>query len=461
MPSLRIEEGFERLYAEPRAFASLLGYVGFPTAKDLEQSPALGSGDFVGKAGVEAFYDQTLRGLPGASVKFRNAKGEVLEEGLGREPKIGSTVTLSIDSEFQSYFARRLEEGLHSLGRTSGVGLAVDPRNGEVLAFVNLPAFDNNALSATGHRDEKRRILESKETPLFIRAVSGMYNPGSTIKPLVGVAALAERVITPAKEIFSPGYLEIPNRYDPSKPTRYVDWRYQGNVNLAAAIAQSSNVYFYVVGGGTEGARGLGVDRLREWWQRFMLGTKTGIDFPGEAAGFLPSIEWKEERGGRAWLLGDTYNVSIGQGDLLLTPIQLVNYIAAIANGGKLYRPTLAMDRPHPEVIGDVSGYAAEIKEVQGGMRRAVTSSLGTARIMNDLAFPVAGKTGSAQIENNKKENAFFVGYGPYSSDGGEANIAIMVLVENSREGSLNAVPVAKDVFAWYYEHRLHGGGTP
>ena len=452
LPTLSVVQAADREYKDPAAFSSILGYVGFPTKKELQdKEDAITSQDLIGKAGIEAFYDDFLRGEAGSRVKARNAKGEVVAPMKEASPQVGQTLALTIDAGFQSYFAHRLKAGLDSLGRISGVGLAIDPRSGEVLAFINLPSYDNNVLSRPGHREEKKEILTASSKPLFNRAVAGVYNPGSTIKPMVAVAALAERVMSPATEIFSPGYLEIPNPYAPDKPTRYADWRYQGNVNLAAAIAQSSNVYFYTVGGGAGSQKGLGIKRLREWWEKFGLGEKTGIDFPGEAAGFLPSPEWKEKTTKHSWLLGDTYNVSIGQGDLLVTPIQLLSYVGAIANGGKVFRPILKKSDSSPEVRRDLSAFAEEIGEVQIGMRRTVTSPLGTARVLSDLPFPVAGKTGSAQIENNKKENAFFVGYAPYENP----EVAILILVENSKQGSLNAVPVAKDVFAWYYENRI------
>lgn len=452
LASLSVVDGTEREYEDPVAFSSLLGYVGFPTAKELEtQGEALTGQDLVGKAGVESFYDELLQGKPGSKVKTRNAKGETIVPITEESPNIGTALTLTIDAGLQEYFAHRFQTALVELGRVSGVGLAIDPRNGEVLAFINFPSFDNNILSRPGHREEKQEILNSPSRPLFVRAVGGLYNPGSTIKPLVAVAALAERVIDPSREIFSPGYLEIPNPYQPDKPTRYADWRYQGNVNLAAAIAQSSNVYFYTVGGGTNSFPGLGIKRLREWWERFALGRKTGIDFPGETDGFLPSPEWKEKTAKRAWLLGDTYNVSIGQGDLLVTPIQLLSYIGAVANGGKIYQPVLNKENSRGTVSGDLSSLTKEIREVQQGMRKTITSSLGGAHLMNDLPIQVAGKTGTAQIENNQKVNAFFVGYAPYE----DPQIAILVLVENAKEGSLNAIPMAKDVFSWYYENRI------
>jgi penicillin-binding protein 2 len=268
---------------------------------------------------------------------------------------------------------------------------------------------------------------------------------------MVGIAALNEKIISPSREIFSPGYLEIPNPYHPENPSKFLDWRYQGNVNLGAAIAQSSNVYFYAVGGGALGIKGLGIGKLRQWWQKFGLGKKTGIDMPGEEDGFLPDPDWKQKTQGRPWLLGDTYNVSIGQGDLLLTPMQLAVYAAGLANGGKFFRPYVSSDNNVPAVNIDLSYLKNEFREVQKGMRQTVTSPLGTAKLLDNLPMATAAKTGSAQIKNNTQENAFFIGYAPYENP----QIAIMVMIENSKEGSLNAVPVARDVFSWYYENRV------
>lgn len=459
LSALTVENTFKRIYPDSRSFSSVLGYVGLPTAANLVSDPDLSPQDLVGKGGVESFYDSALRGTPGGHLTLRDAHGNVLEEQQNSEPKIGPTLTLTIDGEFQKYFFNRMSQGLTGLGKTSGGAIAINPQNGEILSLISFPTFDNGIMSNSGHGDEKREILNSPNKPLFNRTVSGHYSPGSTIKPLVGVAALKEGVIDPGRTIFSPGYLDVPNPYDPTKPTRFLDWRPQGNVNMAAAIAQSSDVYFYEVGGGFGDQKGLGITRLREWWQRFLLDKRTGIDLPGEASGFLPSPEWKQKRDGKPWLLGDTYNVSIGQGDMDITPIQLLNYIAALANGGTIYKPVLNKDESRSTVLADLTYLGPEIAEVQKGMRRTVTSQLGTAYALHDLPFPVDAKTGSAQVLNNTQENAFFVGYIPTTQSGVDngSEIAILILVEHSKEGSLNAVPIAKDVLRWYWEHRLQG----
>jgi penicillin-binding protein 2 len=344
----------------------------------------------------------------------------------------------------------------------------MNPQNGEILALFNIPSFDNNILVSPGLSDQKSAILNSPAKPMFDRAVSGLYSPGSTIKPLNAVALLNEKLINPKTQIFSPGYLDVPNPYDPARPSRFLDWRYQGWVNLDEAIAWSSDVYFYVtIGGlpsgqtavsvsGNQPITPLGIDKLNQWWKKFKLGDLTNIDLPNEASGFLPTPAWKESKFNEPWRLGDTYNVAIGQGDLLLTPIRLLTYISAIANGGKIYQPFIDKDYNQPKVVSDLSYLAPEIKEIQQGMRLAVTDPRGTAYTLNDLPFTLGAKTGSAQIDNNAKENAFFVGYAPYDNP----QIAILILIENSREGSLNTLPVAKEVLNWYYENRLKSAAS-
>ncbi len=451
LPTIVVESDFEREYPKGSVFSSVVGYTGRVTSADLKRDKSLASNGFIGKAGVESYYDKDLQGAPGVVSWARDARGNVVGSEKKQDPLIGKPLRLTIDAEFQEYLHRRLGDGLVSLGRKAGLAVALDPQSGEVLALVSFPSFDNNALSGSGRDEEKLAILNSPDKPLFNRAVAGMYNPGSTMKPLVGIAALREGVIDAERTIFSPGYLEIPNPYNPDAPTRYADWRYQGDVNLASALAQSSNVYFYTVGGGTKDMKGLGISVLREWWKKFRLGTPTGIDLPGEAAGFLPSPEWKEEKTKRPWLLGDTYNVSIGQGDLLVNPLQLISFVAAIATGGKLYRPVVNLNAPHPAMVDDLSSLDVEMREVRKGMRQTITSPLGTIKSLIDLPFVVEAKTGTAQIQNNTKTNAIFVGYAPAP----DPAIALIVLVENSKEGSANTIPIAKDALRWYYENRL------
>ncbi len=448
--SLQIIDDYRRDYTFGPVFAHLIGYTGEVSSSDIIKDKKISLGDEIGKSGLELFYNSFLEGEKGESVNYKNAREEIIENKSAKNPIPGKTLKLNIDSEFQRFFYRRMGLALENLGRQAGVGLAFNPQNGEILAALSFPSFDPNAFILKEKSDERKSILFSKELPLFNRFTSGIYNPGSTIKPLVSVAALKEKIVTPDKSFFSPGFIEIPNPYNPETPSRFLDWKPQGWVNLYSALARSSNVYFYYLGGGFEGFKGLGINKLNEWWRRFNLNEKTGIDLPGEETGFLPNPEEKEKRTGQPWRIGDTYNVTIGQGDVAITPLELLNYIGAIANGGKILKLRVAKDSTS-EILKDISYLAPEIKEVQKGMEDAVEKDYGTAHILNDLPFKVAAKTGSAQVSNNKKTNAFFVGYAPAENP----EIAILVLVENAREGSLNTVPIAKEVLYWYYTNRL------
>jgi cell division protein FtsI/penicillin-binding protein 2 len=251
----------------------------------------------------------------------------------------------------------------------------------------------------------------------------------------------------------------IRNGYEP----RFATQKAHAWVNAQSALARSSNVYFYEVTGGFQNQRGIGIEKLKQWWQLFRLDQKTGIDIPGERVGFLPDPDWKERVKNDPWRVGDTYNVAIGQGDFMVTPLGLLNYIASVANGGVLWKPHVAtgvlnadggvITEMRPEVLADFKEkIAGALPTVRRGMRDAVLKDYGTAHLLHDLPVDVAAKTGTAQIQNNQKTNAFFVGYAPYDNP----ELAIIVLVENSREGGRNTVPIAKDIFMWYYENRLN-----
>jgi len=445
LKGVEVIDDYKRQYIDGPAFSHILGYTGMDNKSDA----------IAGKTGIESYYNDILKGIDGKTIAYRDAKGNIIDKQMIGEPKNGESVTLTIDADLQKYFYNSLNRALIDLGRNSAVGLAIDPRNGEVLSLISLPSFDNNIFSRSGNNTEKNRILNSAYNPLFNKAISGAYTPASTIKPMVGLAALAEGLIDPKKQILSTGSIEIPNPYDPSKPSRFLDWKVNGWVDLYSAIARSCNIYFYEVGGGFEGQKGLGIDKLKEYWQKFGLGKKTGIDLPNEADGSLPDPAQKEAKKNDIWRIGDTYNVSIGQGDLLVTPIQLLSQIAAIGNGGYFYKPHLLKDSASETLI-DFSDLGSYIKEIKKGMGDAVSKYYGTANMLSSIPVSIGAKTGSSQVSNNAKTNAFFVGYMPLE----DPQIAVLVLIENAKEGSLNAVPVAKDVMEWYYWNRIVQAGN-
>lgn len=451
---LKTEPSFKRAQLPPFKFAHLLGYTGLVSPEDLKKDSKLTADDEIGKSGLEAYYDSYLRGSGGREVFFRNAKGQITGKKESSPPSPGANLETFIDKELQEYFYDRLQNALKYLGKDTGVGIAMNPKNGEILSMFSIPSFDSL---------EVHEYLTRSGEPLFNRAIGGLYTPGSTIKPLVALAALEEGIVLPETKIFSAGFIEIPNPYNPENPSIFFDWKPHGWVDLRSAIAKSSNVYFYEVGGGYRDQVGLGIEKLRTWWQKFNLDQKTMVDLPGEKAGFLPWPGWKEEKLKEFWRIGDTYNVSIGQGDLVITPLELLNYVSAIANGGYFYKPRIVkyiknekgeiLFENTPQVVKmlDESVYDS-LEEVREGMKDAVLKSYGTANLLSDLPIKVAAKTGSSQVDNKTKINAFFVGYAPAD----DPEIAILVLVENAREGSLNVVPVAKEVFLWYYNNRLN-----
>lgn len=454
LPGVDIEPSFTRVQEVPFAFAHILGYTGLVNADDIAKDPTLTIDDEIGRAGLEAYYDEYLRGKNGEELFYRNAQGKLEEKKSANAPVPGDMLETYIDKDLQAYMYDRLGQGLADLGRNAGAAIALNPQNGEVLGLVSYPSFDASDIAAS---------LSAPHNPFFNRAVSGLYNPGSTIKPLDASAVLTEGVIDTKKQIFSKGYIELPNPYDPEHPSRFLDWRPNGWVDVHTALAKSSNIYFYETVGGFEGQQGIGIEKLKEWWQRFGLDKPTGIDLAGEQKGFLPDPAWKEKVKGEPWRIGDTYNVAIGQGDFSITPIELIDYIAAVANGGTVYEPRIVRDikdqsgaivvsMATPQVNEDLTGLiGAVLPDVRQGMREVVSESFGTAHSLSLLPFKAAAKTGTAQIDNNTKTNAFFVGFAPYD----DPQIALMVLVENAKEGSVNTIPIAKDILLWYYEHRL------
>ncbi len=449
---LEIQTDYRREYPNGNIFSHIIGYTGLSNDNNIQ-----------GKTGLEAQYDSVLRGSDGRRVFFRDSKGNVIEDKILSAPIPSQPLETTIDAELQEFFYGSLKSALSRLNLDSGLGIAINPKNGELLAMVSEPSFDNNAFIERRRNSERAAYINSSLKPLLNRAISGFYSPGSVIKPLVALASLHEGVVDTDTKVFSPGSLVIPNQYNPENPSIFLDWRPNGWVDVKDAIAKSSNIFFYLaVGGlprsvnkadyvmGNYNTSGLGIGRLYNYWKDFGFGSKTGIDIPGEASGFLPNPDTKLKTKGTNWLLGDSYNVAIGQGDFLVTPVQLAAFFSSIANGGILYEPHFLKSKPS-KVINDLGYFSKELDIVKEGMRRGVTESYGSSHILNDLPIDVAGKTGTPQTNNKKKINAFFGGFAPFE----DPQIVVLVFIENAREGSLNALPVAHDVFNWYYQNRI------
>jgi penicillin-binding protein 2 len=329
---------------------------------------------------------------------------------------------------------------------TRGALVALDPHDGAVLAAASLPAYDNNIFSGGVSSTVYQTLVQNPDQPLFPRAWAGTYPSGSTVKVVIAAAALAEKLITPHTSFLSTGGIRVGAWFFP-------DWSASGHgvTDVRRAIAWSVNTFFYTVGGGHGSFSGLGVERLSAWMRKFGLGQKTGVDLPAEAEGFVPSPEWKEKTKGERWFVGDTYNLSIGQGDLLVTPLQVAVYSAAVANGGRKVTPHVAADTnlaDPPRVIE-----AEVVDVVRLGMRECVAT--GSCRALSDLPFPVAGKTGTAQWHSEKKTHAWFTSFAPFD----RPEVVVTVLLEEGGEGSSVAVPVAREVLnAWWRLRNERGG---
>ncbi len=452
LPGVRIFESFRRTYGDPYAFSHLLGFVGKVSEEDLARLEGLGYEDAIGKSGLEAFYDDELRGRGGRKIIEVDAAGREGRFKLVEEPKGGAAVATTIDGGLQK---KAYEVFEHYAGnRKSGSVVILDPQSGAVRALVSYPGFDSNKFGYALTNTEFNEVVASPLKPLFNRAIAGEFPSGSTIKPFFAAAALSERIIDPEKKIYDPGYIAIPNPYKPGEETRFVDWRPHGWVNFYDAIALSANVYFYIIGGGYRDQPGLGIWKLKEYANAFGMGSILGIDLPGEKDGFFPDPDTKPliDPGNPMWRVGDTYNVSIGQGGVKATPLQIAAATAAIANGGRLYRPWIVegiergdiRETRGPFVIRDGVASPEALKEVRKGMRQTVTA--GTARSLQAVPVAVAAKTGTAQAGSGLP-HALVTVFAPAENP----EIAAVVMVEHAGEGSTVAVPIMRDILQWYF----------
>lgn len=439
-----------REYVSSNKISSVLGYTGKVSKEDLQEEYYF-SADIIGRLGIEAQYEKFLRGTHGNILFSREA-----ESYITKEPLPGKTVTLNLDYDLQIKLYDEIFAVLREFGLSRATGIVQDPRTGAVLAMVSFPDFDNNIFSSGVSESDYKRLFENKEKPLFNRMISGLYNPGSTIKPFMGMTALQEHIIKPNDTIYDCISITVPNPYDQNNPYIFKNWRVEyGQFNLQKAIANSCNIYFFTVGGGHEKIKGLGAERIADYLKRGHVSSKLGIDLPGETAGFVPTPGWKLREKGEPWYLGDTYNISIGQGDLLVTPLWLNTYISAIANGGSIYKPQVAqkitgsnkeiVEIFNPKTLTLLPFSQDIISEIKNGMRETVLS--GTAQIMNDLPVKSAAKTGTAEVIKGKTINSLFTIFAPYE----DSEIAMTILIEGSASNQGLAMRAAYNTLKWYF----------
>jgi len=491
MPFVMIGESSVREYPTGATLGPILGFTGSIPRDQLDEYLASGYRiyDVVGRDGLEATYERYLRGRKGEKIVEIDATGrEQRQIGETRAAVSGHSLRLTIDAEFQAAVEEALAAGLRDTGARSGAVVALDPRNGDVRALVSLPNYDNNMLSTGARPEEFAALLSDPDLPLLNRAIAGQYAPGSSFKLITASGALQEGLITPRTKIFDPGHISLTNEYNPEESTPFFCWLRSGHgwLDIEGAIAHSCNVFFYQIAGSyiDESHRqdGLGSDRLAEYARAFGLGATSGIELYGEAAGRVPTKKWLADWSGDFWTTGLTYDMGIGQANTLVTPLQMARVAAAVANGGRLYKPRLVdrVVRADGEVVARPEREWAQVPvspenlaTVRSGMRGAVV--YGTAlpawtHLPTQVA--VAGKTGTAMFcdyigdeagadtlypcrrdsDGNLLTHAWFVAFAPYD----DPEIALAVFIDGSGldyvlEGSRHAAPVAAQILRAYF----------
>lgn len=452
------QDGREYLY--PETLAHVLGYLGETDEKDLEDS-FYEVFDIIGKSGIEKQYDKILRGRDGRILVETDSLGKIIREIKKEEPQAGKDLALTLDLDLQL-------KAFSLLKGRKGAIIASNPKTGEILSLVSLPSFDPNLFTLTkqinpvfersaaneeserqtgfssARNKEINQVLQDPNQPLFNRAITGLYPPGSTFKIVTALSALEEEKITKDTQIEDTGEIKV-------GPYTYSNWYFlqyggkDGQVNVVKAIKRSNDIFFYQVG------ERLGINKLALWSERFGLGKILGIDLPGEAAGLIPTPQWKKEVKTENWYLGDTYITAIGQGNLLLTPLAVNQVTSIIAAQGKSCTPHLLKDRK-------VNCEALKIKPenlqlVKEGMKEACTKG-GTASVFFDFKPQVACKTGTAeygltgQLKSKAQTHAWFTVFAPAD----EPEIGVTVLLEGAGEGSKEAAPIARDLLKYWFK---------
>ena len=434
----------------------VLGYVGRVSQRDVEQidSSNYSGTSHIGKNGVEKTYESALHGVVGLEQVEVNAAGRRVRTLEQTPPEPGVDVHLHLDIRLQ-------EVAMEAIADNNGAVVAIDPKDGGILAFVSQPGFDPILFVEGISSKDYAALQEDDNRPLYNRALHGQYPPGSTVKPFMGLAGLEQGAVTYDSSIYCPGFYQLPGNIH-----RYRDWKKSGHgpMDLDAAIVQSCDVYFYRL------AYELGIDRLHEFLSQFGFGDRTGIDLTGESGGLLPSRDWKRRARRQPWYPGETLIVGIGQGYFLTTPLQLAAATAAIANNGIYFTPHV-VDYLRARDTGEITpippsartipvGLQQNWEDVRAGMLHVVDSQRGTAKRIRSDRYAIAGKTGTAQVftvaqdeeydeetlEKKLRDHALFIAYAPAD----DPQIAVAVVVENGGHGGSVAAPIARQIMDAY-----------
>lgn len=484
LPSVRVQEVPVRDYLTGPLLSHIVGFMGpipAAVAEDYRERGYTNPNERVGLNGLEFTYQSELRGNPG----YKNIEVDIMGRemrtvGQVSEPIPGLNLVLSIDTRLQQVMHDALQDGMDTKDAQWGVAIAMNPMDGSVLGMVSLPSYDNNVFAERINEDYLA-LERDERRPLINYAIGGLYAPGSIFKLVTAAAALAEDTITGNTVIVDSGPIYLPNRFFPndmSMAQRFVSWNHpygfvHGPMTVIDALGYSNNIFFYIIAGGypQTGFIGVGQRKMAEWTELMGYGRPTGVDLPGEVGAVIPTDLWKRQLFAESWTTGDTYNMSIGHGYVLATPLQVLVSTAAVANGGTVHRPRIVhqmLDSTggvqydyKPVVARELPISEGDIRLIQEGMYAAVNAPRGTSFGSRVEGITVAGKTGTAEfceyiveiqdcrrtLNDNLPTHAWYVGYAPYEAP----EIAVLVFVYDGGEGSETAVPVTQRILEAYF----------
>ncbi len=453
LPGIYISYDSIRYYPLKKIGAHVVGYVQEASKKDLKTYRNLEPGDFVGKYGIEKYFNKILIGKPGYRIIEVDAKGKEIKEIKRVNAKKGDDIYLTIDANLE-------KKAFNLLKGKAGAIVVMDVHTGKILCLVSSPSFDPNIFARGIKYSEWKKLILNKMRPLTNKAISGVYPPGSTFKVITAISALMNKIVNEKTEIFCPGYFMFKN-------VKYRCWKRYGHgyVNIVKAIKESCDTYFYDVG------LHLGIDKIYKTAIKFGLGFKTDIDLPGESSGLIPNTEWKLKTFGKEWYAGETPSCAIGQGYVLVTPLQMARVYATIANNGILYKPLIVdkivadngtiIKEFKPVVISKLNIPKKIFKIIQTALKKVVNEPHGTAYLERIPGFEYSGKTGTAQVRKlgekriknidkipyNLRDHAWFIAYAPSDNP----QIVVSVLIEHGGHGSSGAAPIAKKIIKYYF----------
>ncbi len=447
LPGVILEVNPIRDYPHIDIVSHLLGYTTEADEKDLARNldQPYELGDKVGKDGVEASFEDILRGTNGYTLTNVSAQGEVKGEFFKKDSRAGDDITLSIDIELQKFVYNSLRKKLRSNGAKAASAVVMNPKTGEILALVSLPSYNNNIFSQSLTQERYEKLVGNKNKPLLNRVIGASYPPGSTFKMVTAAAGLESGAIKPETRIEDTGFIKLGDQV-------FNNWLWldsrktEGSINVVRALARSTDTFFYRLG------QLIGEREIEKYSLLFGLGSKTGIQLPFETNGLVPNEKWKLKNKGEVWFPGETLNISIGQGDLLLSPLQVSNITAVFANGGKLIVPTILKGgKTNVKKTGFLE--KETIKTVQQGLYANTVSDGNVGWLFKGFSPRSAGKTGTSEA-GDKGPHAWYTGYAPYHPPAGGAQIVATVVFEHAGHGSEESAPVVKKIFDWWFNQQ-------